>query len=78
MFGPEFAILKIPLPEEKNNRFCTQLDIDCVWTVDFYHKKYLIGCLIISDSDMLLENAGFLKHQPGIFFFWDTNRSKIL
>ena len=59
VFGPEFAILKIPLPEEKVNRFCTQLDIHC----DFYHKRYLTGCLIISDSDMLLDNAGFLHRQ---------------
>ena len=43
VFGPEFAILKIPLPEEKINRFCT--------------------VLIVSDSDMLLDNAGVLKRQ---------------
>ena len=44
VFGPEFAILKIPLPEEKINKFC-------------------LGCLIISDSEILLDNAGFLKCQ---------------
>ena len=43
VFGPEFAILKIPLPEEKIKRFCT--------------------VLIVSDSDMLLDNAGVLKRQ---------------
>ena len=56
MFGPEFAILKIPLPEEKIKRFCT--------------------VLIVSDSDMLLDNAGVLKRQTWIFLIWDTNRKK--